>query len=426
MRTATYRIYPKKDQEKAMLHFLDGTRKVYNRLVEICRSYVKHHLSLPSRFDLINMVTKIRARNPFLWDIHSDCLRASADRVYNAFTSWKKRYKDGAGFPRFKSWKMFDSFTYSSRNAFDFREKDGNKNERDRIRLSKIGLVKYSNPFIIDGDCKIATVFRRQIGNHYEWYVAISYKIQDFSRDALFLDPSMFKDDVGLDLGLDNLITISDGSVVPNDRTYRLKEKQLAKSQRKVSECEEDSPEYIKQKTKLAHKFKKLRFHRANLFHGITRELSLRYRNIVMEDLSVKDMVENSPKNMKKSYRDAAWGIFTKMTCYKVAETGNEVIFVNPAYTSQLCSACGTMVPKDLSVRIHECPNCGLKISRDMNAAINILNRGLASQTETGNSLKCHDGNNIPERKFSMSGTLQKEWKRTIARGRFERLISGL
>ncbi len=407
MRTATYRLYPRRDQEKAMLHFLDGARNVYNRLVEICRSYVKHHLALPSRFDLIKMVTKIRQRNPFLWDIHSDCLRAAADRVYYAFTSWKKRFKEGVGFPRFKSWKMFDSFTYTSKNAFDFRGKEGNTDERDRIRLGKIGLLKYSNPFKIDGDCKIATVYRRHIGNHYEWYMAISYETQDFTKDALFLDPLLSKKDVGLDLGLDNLITISDGTVIPNDRTYRIKEKQLAKAQRLVSACEEDSPEYIKQKTKLAHKFKKLRFHRSNLFHEISRELSLRYRNIVMEDLSVKDMVENSPKNMKKSYRDAAWGIFTKMACYKVAETGNKVIFVNPAYTSQLCSACGTMVPKDLSVRVHECPCCGLKMSRDMNAAVNILNRGLALQTVTGDSLKCHDGSNVPERRFSMSGTLQ-------------------
>ena len=111
-----------------------------------------------------------------------------------------------------------------------------------------------------------------------------------------------------------------------------------------------------------------------------------------MEDLSVKEMAEDSPKGMRKSYRDAGWTIFTNMIRYKAAEAGNKVIFVNPAYTSQLCSSCGTMVPKDLSVREHVCPHCGLTISRDRNAAINILNRGLGLQTEAGNSLKCNEG----------------------------------
>ena len=96
---------------------------------------------------------------------------------------------------------------------------------------------------------------------------------------------------------------------------------------------------------------------------------------------------------MRKSYRDAGWGIFTRMTVYKVEETGHTVVFVDPAYTSQICSSCGTLVPKDLSVRVHECPHCGLIMSRDRNAAINILNRGLGLQTKAGNSLKCHDGN---------------------------------
>ena len=408
VRTAVYRLYPKKDQEKSLLHLLDGTRFVYNRLVEICKSYVDHHLTLPSKFDLINMTTKIRHRNPFLEDVDSDCFRTAADRVYKAFMAWRKRCKDGVGFPRFKSWKMFDSFTYSRNNAFGFRGKNGENNLRERIRLGKVGLVKYSNPFKIRGKCKIATVFRRHIGEHHEWYVAISYEIQDLSKDALFLDPSMSKQDVGIDLGLENLITVSDGTKIPNDRTYRAKEKHLADAQRKISQFEEKSLDYIKYKTKLAHKYKKLRNHRSDLFHKISRELSIRYKTIVMEDLSVKQMAEESPKNRKKSYRDAAWSILTNMTCYKVAETGNRVVFVNPAYTSQLCSYCGTMVPKDLSVRIHICPHCGLKISRDLNAAINILNRGLGLQTKAGICLKCNDGTTTPERNFSHLAHCQK------------------
>ncbi len=131
------------------------------------------------------------------------------------------------------------------------------------------------------------------------------------------------------------------------------------------------------------------------MFHKISRELSLNYRNVFMEDLSVKEMSERSPKEMKKSFRDAGWYTFSLMTSYKVAETGNSLSLVNPAYTSQRCSFCGALVPKDLSVRVHECPNCGLRMSRDLNAAINILHRGLGMQTVAGQCLKRHDERNF-------------------------------
>ena len=345
------------------------------------------------------MATKIKHRSEFYEGVNAQCYDTTADRVNKAFTAWKKRHKKGVGFPRFKSWKMFDSFSFSNNSSFGFKGKNGEKNKRERIRISGVGLVKYSNPYVIKGEMKTATVYRRHIGNHYEWYISIAYTVHNLSNDALFLDPTLSKKEAGLDLGLENMVTMSDGTVIPNDSTYRLKEKQLTKLQKRLSQYEEDAPGYLKQKAKLAHKFKKLREHRKDLFHKVSRELAHRYKTIVMEDLSVKDMTDDSPKSMKKLYRDAAWGIFTKMTCYKVAETGNRVIFVNPAYTSQLCSSCGALVPKDLSVRIHECPHCGLRMSRDMNAAINILNRGLRLQTETGKCLKCHDGSEIPERR---------------------------
>ncbi len=408
-RAATYRLYPTKSQEQAMLHTLDATRRVYNRLVEICKSYVDHHLPLPSLFDLINMSTKIKNRNPFCEGVSSQCFHAAADRVQKAFASWAKRHDKGVGFPRFKSWKMFDSFKYPQKTTFEFKGKNGEKNKRERIRLSKIGLLKFSNPFVIKGRTKVATVYRRHVGSHFEWYVSIAYEVENLSKDASFLDPFLSKRDAGLDLGLENLITVSDGTVIPNDRTYRRKEKQLANAQRKVSQFEKDSPDYLKQKTKLAHKYKKLREHRKDIFHKVSRDISVRYKNVFMEGLAVKDMTEESPKHLKKSYRDAAWRILTKMTCYKVAETGNEVVFVSPAYTSQLCSSCGALVPKDLSVRMHECPYCGLRISRDLNAAINILNRGLRLQTETGNSLKCHEGIDGSRAQNLTSGTLQKQ-----------------
>ncbi len=392
IRTVTYRLYPNKGQEMMMNHFLDCSRKAYNRLIEICRSYVEKHLPFPSETDLMKMATKIRQRNQDMQDVHSHCFASVAKRVHNAFVAWMKRNKEGVGFPRFRSWKMFDSFTYTWKTDYEFVGRNGEKDLRERIRLGMIGLLKFSNPYVINGECKTATVFRRRFGNHFEWYVAIAFENDCYMKDVLNIDPVGEKKDVGIDLGLESLAVLSDGIIIPNDRTYRKKEEDLAKQQRKLSLCEKDASEYSKQLTKLSHKFKKLRNHRKDLFHKISREIAENYKDIVMEDLSVKEMAEDSFSGMRKSYRDASWSIFTRMIGYKAAEAGNHVIFVNPAYTSQLCSSCGTVVPKDLSVRIHECPHCGLTISRDRNAAINILNRGLGLQTEAGIRLKCNKG----------------------------------
>ena len=375
-----------------MNHFLDCTRKTYNRLVEICKTRIEHNLGFPSDFDLIKMATKIRQRNKEMHDVHSQCFHTVAKRVHSAFVRWAKGWKNGTGFPRFKSWKRFDSFKYPTCSCFSFVGKDGKKGKRERVRLGMIGLLKYSNPYVIKGNYKTATVYRRRIGNHFEWYVAISFVYEDYGKDTTYVDPLFKRKDVGIDLGLKNLAVMSDGNIVPNDHIYKKKEKDLSKIQRKISEYEENTLDYQKQLSKLTHKYKRVGNYRNDLFHKITRSITEHYANIYLEDLSVKEMVEDSFKGMRKSYRDASWSIITKMICYKAAEAGSNVVFVSPAFTSQLCSSCGAMVPKDLSVRDHYCPNCGLMISRDENAAINILNRGLRLQTEAGKSLKSHDG----------------------------------
>lgn len=137
VRSVTYRLYPNKEQELKMTHFLDCTRKAYNRLVEICKSYTEHHLPIPTNFDLNRMVTKIRNRDESMLDVNSNCFQSVAKRVSLAFKTWAKKHKDGVGFPRFKSWKRFDSFTYPSKSSFSFTNKN-EKQERNAYALVKL------------------------------------------------------------------------------------------------------------------------------------------------------------------------------------------------------------------------------------------------------------------------------------------------
>jgi putative transposase len=107
----------------------------------------------------------------------------------------------------------------------------------------------------------------------------------------------------------------------------------------------------------------------------VSLKISSSYDVIVFEDLKATKMVKNH--NLASAIMDATWAKLREMTAYKVERRGGQVILVNPSGTSQKCSRCNYVVRKDLSVRKHECPSCGLVIDRDHNAALNILKLGL-------------------------------------------------
>src|SRR3989442_1184701 len=109
--------------------------------------------------------------------------------------------------------------------------------------------------------------------------------------------------------------------------------------------------------------------------HKLSDQLTKKNKVIVFEDLKVRNMVKNH--NLASAITDAAWGKLRRLTAYKAKRRGGRVILVNPSGTSQKCSGCGEMVPKELSDRVHDCPRCGLVMDRDVNAARNILERGL-------------------------------------------------
>ncbi len=101
------------------------------------------------------------------------------------------------------------------------------------------------------------------------------------------------------------------------------------------------------------------------------------YQVIVFEDVAPMEMGKS--RGMRKSILDVAWTQFLGMTVAKAEEAGRRVILINPRNTTKMCSTCGEIVPKTLSVRVHTCPVCGLVMDRDENAARNILQRGLLS-----------------------------------------------
>jgi putative transposase len=240
--------------------------------------------------------------------------------------------------------------------------------ENDRLRLSKIGDVKiiYHRP--IEGEIKQLHIKRDCLGNWYACFVV------DFEPEPL---PPV-ADVVGIDLGLENFAVLSDGNVIPNPRFFRNEEKNLAKAQRRLSQCEQGTSEYRKYKRVVQHIHRRVKNRRKDFVHKLSLWLVENYQIIVFEDLVIKDMQDGNYRGMNKSISDAAWNQLIQMTAYKAENAGRSFVKVDPRHTSQMCSNCGEIVKKDLSIRVHDCPHCGLSLDRDENAARNILARGMA------------------------------------------------
>jgi putative transposase len=188
---------------------------------------------------------------------------------------------------------------------------------------------------------------------------------------------------IGVDVGLlNNWLTLSTGEKIhPNEQLdFKSQEKHIKELQRSLSRKKKKKGSYNREKSRiaLAKAWRKVRRQREDYCHKISKKLADEYTFIVFEKLNVANMVKNH--KLAKAIMDATWGKLRQYAAYKVEERrsgGGQCIIVNPSGTSQKCSKCGKDVKKkDLSVRVHECPNCGLVLNRDQNAAINILKRG--------------------------------------------------
>ncbi|MBI3412874.1 MAG: IS200/IS605 family element transposase accessory protein TnpB, partial [Candidatus Aenigmarchaeota archaeon] len=170
-------------------------------------------------------------------------------------------------------------------------------------------------------------------------------------------------------------------------------EEKLAQSQRQLSKKKKGSNNRRKAKSKAARLHEKVSNTRIDFLHKTSTSLVNDYSFIAFEELASQEM---SKQDFGKSINDAGWNVFANMISYKAEEAGCKVVFVDPKNTTKTCSYCGTLVGKELYERIHNCPQCGLSIDRDLNAARNILIRATAGQA---GSNACGDGATVPSLK---------------------------
>jgi len=288
----------------------------------------------------------------------SSCQR-TLRRLDKSFQAFFRRIKSGEtpGYPRFKGHNRFDSveFTYS----------DGSKlRDNGKLYIQNIGEIKIKLHRSIKGVIK-TVIIKRQAGRYYACFSV------DVATEPL---PPTNKA-VGLDMGVSNLVTTSDGEFFTPPKHLRKSERKLRRLQRSVSRKVKGSKNRRKAVRNLQRCHQHIANQRRDTSHKIARQLVSQYDTIAVENLNTQGLIKNH--HLAKSIMDASWNIFILILIAKAEEAGRKVVKVDPRYTSQECSSCGNIVKKDLSIRIHNCPHCGLVLDRDHNAAINILNRGL-------------------------------------------------
>lgn len=321
-------------------------------------AYQRGELSL-TYYDQANQLKAIRTAGDLglaNFSAAQDVLRR-VDKTFNAFF---RRVKSGAkkpGYPRFKSRRRFDSYTFP-------RWGDGCRlTDAGRLYLQGIGhlKVKWHRPF--DGTTKTVTV-KRQAG---KWFVCFSV---ESIAEALPATDAV----VGIDVGLTSFATLSTGETIDNPRHYRKAQGTLRIAQRRVARRQRGGRNRRKAVVLLQKAHAHVQNQRADFHHKAARALVDTYGMIAVEDLNIKGLASGM---LATSVNDAGWSAFINKLANKAAEAGRLLVKVNPRGTSQTC-LCGAPVPKTLSQRWHECVACGLSADRDHVSAQRILGLGLS------------------------------------------------
>ena len=311
--------------------------------------------------DLVNTKDKF----PEYKLIHSQVLQDCIKRVKLAFDRWFTADKNGQklGKPRFKGKGRYRSFTYPQIKQDCI---EGNK-----INLPKIGNIKLiQHRHLPDGfQIKTATISRKADG----YYVTLS--LEDKSVPALTtqVEPTL-KNTLGIDMGLKEFLVTSEGESVPIPQYYRKSQQRLKTLQKRLSRKKKGSKRWLKAVKAVAKQHKKVADKRKDFHFKTANELLLKAGVIAHENLNIKGLAKT---RLSKSINDAGWGQFLTILTVKAGNAGQKTIGVNPKNTSQDCSNCGKKVDKELNIRTHSCPHCGIVIDRDWNAAINIKNRAV-------------------------------------------------
>jgi putative transposase len=358
-KTFKYKLQPTAQQEVVMAFVLRRCCELYNAALQERREAWRMRGVSITLAGQSAQLPDIKAARPEYQDIHSQVLQDVLTRLDRTFQAFFRRVQEGQapGYPRFKRGIRYDSFTYKQFG-------NGATLDTGCLVLSKIGrvAVRWSRP--LEGTPKTVTIRREADG----WYACFS------CADVPLKPLPLTGQKTGIDLGVESFATLADGRQIGNPRIFHVAEMHLRRAQRRVSRRIKGSQRRGKAVRLLAKAYQQVRRARQDFHHKEARKLVRAYDTIYHESLQVANLLKNH--TLAKAIADVGWSGFLSILTFKAAEAGKTVVAVHPAFTSQACSSCGALVMKGLSVRWHRCPDCGTRLHRDHNAALNILARG--------------------------------------------------
>ncbi|HYW21222.1 MAG TPA: transposase [Nodularia sp. (in: cyanobacteria)] len=363
-----FKTYGKQEQFAAIDEAIRTVQFIRNKCIRLWMDDPK-----TNKYDLSKQSAVLARAFPFGDQLNSTARQAATERAWAAISRFydncKAKISGNKGYPKFQKdnrsveykasgWRLADdrkSITFTDKNGIGRLKIKGTR-DLNFYQLSQIKRVR---------------LVKRADGYYVQFCIQIDREevIQPNHRT------------IGLDVGLESFYTDSLGNKVENPRFYRTGEKKMKRSQRLVFRKVKGSGNRRKARVKLARVHLKISRQRKDHAIKLARCVITSNDVVVYEDLRIKNMVKNHC--LAKSINDAGWYQFRVWLEYFGKVFKRVTIAVNPAYTSQECSNCGTVVKKSLSTRTHVC-QCGCKLDRDHNASLIILNSGLGTVGHTG------------------------------------------
>lgn len=338
--------------------------------------------------DLYRHNTTLRAEYSFVKALNSHACQVAVERAYSAiarfYENCRKCIPGKKGYPKFKKNNRSVEYKTSGWKLSETRKKITFTDKKGIGRLKLKGTWNLN--FYQIEQIKRVRLVRRADGYYVQFLISTNTTVETQRHLLQRGEPGQSSGSptgktIGLDVGLKELYTDSNGHNEPNPKFYRTGEKRLKFYQRRVSRKKKGSINRKKAINKLGRVHLKISRQRQEHAKRIARCVIQSNDLVAYENLRIKNLVKNHC--LAKSINDAGWYQFRKWLEYFGVKFGRITVAVNPAYTSQKCSNCGAVVKKSLSTRTHVC-KCGFVLDRDWNAAVNILKLALSTVGHTG------------------------------------------